>query len=74
MKEAEIRQPWVVNGHNTHTPDSREACQAIAFYDNFTPEKSTTYKDRTVIDCMNPPPQEAYKELPPDSNIPAASQ
>ena len=40
LKEAEIRQPWVVNGHNAHTPDSREACQAIAFYDNFTPEKS----------------------------------
>jgi len=39
LKDAEIRQPWVVNGHNTHTPDSREACQAIAFYDNFIPEK-----------------------------------
>jgi len=44
MKEAEIRQPWVVNGHNAHTPDSREACQAIAFYDNFTPEKSRPIK------------------------------
>jgi len=44
LKEAEIRQPWVINGHNTHTPDSREACQAIAFYDNFTPEKSRPIK------------------------------
>jgi len=44
LKEAEIRQPWVVNGHNAHTPDSREACQAIAFYDNFTPEKSRPIK------------------------------
>ena len=31
LKEAEIRQPWVVNGHNAHTPDSREACQALRF-------------------------------------------
>jgi len=44
LKEAEIRQPWVINGHNTRTPDSREACQAIAFYDNFTPEKSRPIK------------------------------
>ena len=44
LKEAENRQPWVVNGHNAHTPDSREACQAIAFYDNFTPEKSRPIK------------------------------
>ena len=44
LKEAEIRQPWVVNGHNAHAPDSREACQAIAFYDNFTPEKSRPIK------------------------------
>ena len=44
VKEAENRQPWVVNGHNAHTPDSREACQAIAFYDNFTPEKSRPIK------------------------------
>ena len=44
LKEAEILQPWVINGHNTHTPDSREACQAIAFYDNFTPEKSRPIK------------------------------
>ena len=44
LKEAEIRQPLVVNGHNAHTPDSREACQAIAFYDNLTPEKSRPTK------------------------------
>jgi len=44
LKEAEIRQPWVVNGYNAHTPDSRKACQAIAFYDNFTPEKSRPIK------------------------------
>jgi len=44
VKKAEIRQPWVVNGHNAHTPDSREACQAIAFYDNFTSEKSRPIK------------------------------
>ena len=44
LKEAENRQPWVINGHNTHTPDSRDACQAIAFYDNFTPEKSRPIK------------------------------
>ena len=44
VKEAEIWQPWVANGHNAHTRDSREACQAIAFYDNFTPEKSRPIK------------------------------
>jgi len=44
LEEAENRQPWVVNGHNAHTPDSREACQTIAFYDNFTPEKSRPIK------------------------------
>ena len=44
LKEAENRQPWVVNGLNALTPDSREACQAIAFYDNFTPEKSRPIK------------------------------
>ena len=49
VKEAEIRQPWVVNGHNTYTPDSREACQAIAFYDNFTPEKSRHIKIEPLL-------------------------
>ena len=44
LKEAEIRQQWVVNGHDTHTPDSRKACQAIAFFNNFTPEKSRPIK------------------------------
>jgi len=44
VKEAEIRQPWVINGHNAHTPDSREACQAVAYYHNFTPEKSRPIK------------------------------
>jgi len=35
-----ILQPWVINGHNTHTPDNREACQSNAFYNHITPEKS----------------------------------
>ena len=38
--DADIQQPWVINGHNTHTPDSRKACQAIAFYDNFIRQRS----------------------------------
>jgi len=25
------------------------------------------YKDQTVIGCMNPPPQDARRKLPPDS-------
>ena len=44
VKKAEIRQPWVINRYNTHTPDSRKACKAIAFYDNFTPQKSRPIK------------------------------
>ena len=59
LKEAENRQPWVVNGHNAHTPDSREACQAIAFYDDFIRQRSQPIIDQTVIGCNNPPPQEA---------------
>jgi len=31
---------WVINGRNTHTPDSRKAYQALIFYDNFIPERS----------------------------------
>ena len=31
VMDAKIQQPLVINGHNTHTPDSRKACQAIAF-------------------------------------------
>jgi len=53
------RQPWVINGHKTHTPDSRKACQAIAFYDDFIRQRSQPIIDQTVIGCKNPPPQEA---------------
>jgi len=27
LMDAETRRPWVINESNTHTPDSREACQ-----------------------------------------------
>jgi len=56
--DADIQQPWVIDGHNTHTPDSREACQAIAFYDDLIRQRSQPIRSN-VIGCKNPPPQEA---------------
>jgi len=41
VMDAETRRPWVINESNTHTPDSRKACQdCCGFYDVFTPPKS----------------------------------
>jgi len=42
--EGEIQRPYIIKGYNTHTPDNREKCHAIAFYDNFIHQRSQTLK------------------------------
>ena len=70
--EAEIQQPWVINGHNTHTPESRKACQAIAFYDNFISQRSQPMKIKS-LSVVWIRFRKRHGENPADSIIPAAS-